>query len=70
MRRVLIFRKEKCIAELRAKGLPEAIIEESWSWMDKCDGKEVILTDEDRGDVVGTEFGAHIKWCEEVPIRE
>ena len=68
MRSKLIFRKEKCIAELRAKGLPEPSIEVSTKWMDKCDGKEVVLNSANGGDVVGTEFGAHINWCEEVPI--
>ena len=70
MSSMLIFRKEKCIAALRATGLPEERIEVSTKWMDECDGKEVVLNSADGGDVVGTEFGAHITWCEEVPICE
>ena len=70
MSSMLIFLKEKCIAELRARGLPEARIEGSLSWMGECDGKEVTLINEDRGDVVGTPFGALISWCEEVSVSE
>ena len=70
MSSMLIFRKEKCIAELRARGLSEANIKASLPWMGECDGKEVILTDEDSGGVVGTPFDAVINWCEEVSGSE
>lgn len=70
MRSKLIFRKEKCIAELRSMGLPEQAIETSLPWMDACDGREVIPASDVCGWVVGKPFEAHIKWCEEVPVRE
>ena len=70
MSSMLIFRKEKCIARLRALGLPEPSIEVSSRWMDKCDGKEVVLNSADSGKVLDTQFEAHITWCEEVPVSE
>ena len=70
MSSMLVFRKEKCIAELRAMSLPEQAIETSLPWMDVCDGKEVIPAGDVCGWVVGEPFEACIKWCEEVSVSE